>query len=1137
MKKFICYFLTLSMILSFVFPAFAEGEKYASKSADTVTENEKFTITLSVPGEDYKTTKDVDEYIIMLDSSDSNADNYPNMINQIKTIGNKVLKDDGSVKITVMNFSYDDAMLFTVDTKSDLNSIGTTLDAYTRGLYPKFTNIENALNSIADYVKKGNSENVEVIFLSDMHANTTEGSSDGKYSGFDLTHWYTNSNSAEAIANPNFGWDNAYPQASYGAVISNNNIISTKGISSFKLALLCGYLVGVDFFPGVFEEIAGPESSICVAYDNYMYVLSEDGAGLGSADFYNAYYALVDEIVALGQSDIIEVMDAAFEMIYDNADMKYEEGNLYTTSEIFNAFYSYETKMISEAYENNPLPMTFDLSASDSYLTKFASKDYFVCHKYPLKDFIPFKAGKTMTLNNSADVLQWMYDLELAPSCFMYYLINEGPTPGDNMLATDYRLTDGFRLVYRRAIEAAETLAGLESVNELKFLKYYTPLSNGSATKPRTYKAVANGPDLPENLTEIWANPYATLVDHVVSNKISFTQVQDVDAAISTLSNIAINTDMEGAYVEDPMSEYVTLDENSIKIYRDGNVIYQNGAWTITEDIPVASPNVPIEITTMANGLRKIKWRVKDGVIAGDDNYKLTYDVTLNTDAPGYVEGNSYPANGETVLNYTSVRSRAPMTKSLRVPEVGPEYFVDISNAKVGAEYNVYKIFDVTYDGNGGFSYTYTSDTYDTTAETPLDKLISQLEDDGMIDLTPIPGTDNYVVTVGDSNDGTNPTTPETPSDDKTSDYAKALQEYNEGGMFDNMEPEETVVADSNHIIIDVSNYGAGYYFVTTTNGSFVLVDTTDNTAYVQEKTADPTVDKEITNTVGSAKDDDFALGDTVYYDVTVHAKPGAINYKTVDVCPLGLTLDNASIVLKIGNNTLPTTNYTLYVKPATTTSGSIINIGFKQDYLDTITSNTDITISYSGIVNDKAVAGANPNTVTLTWGASSEFSDDATDEFYTAEYKFVKVDQNDHTKTLQGVQFKIYDAATNGTQLGFTLRDGIYYYDKSTSANVLTTDANGIIHLDLLEAGDYYLEEISTLPGYNLPTGRTKISIVKGTAYGIDTAIYVENSSGVELPSTGGIGTKIFIGIGLLAVLAAGVFLLSNKRMSKEDF
>ena len=44
-----------------------------------------------------------------------------------------------------------------------------------------------------------------------------------------------------------------------------------------------------------------------------------------------------------------------------------------------------------------------------------------------------------------------------------------------------------------------------------------------------------------------------------------------------------------------------------------------------------------------------------------------------------------------------------------------------------------------------------------------------------------------------------------------------------------------------------------------------------------------------------------------------------------------------------------------------------------------------------------------------------------------------------------------------------------------------------------------------------------------------------VENNTGTVLPSTGGIGTTIFYVVGSILVVAAGVLLVTKKRMGRE--
>jgi LPXTG-motif cell wall-anchored protein len=48
-------------------------------------------------------------------------------------------------------------------------------------------------------------------------------------------------------------------------------------------------------------------------------------------------------------------------------------------------------------------------------------------------------------------------------------------------------------------------------------------------------------------------------------------------------------------------------------------------------------------------------------------------------------------------------------------------------------------------------------------------------------------------------------------------------------------------------------------------------------------------------------------------------------------------------------------------------------------------------------------------------------------------------------------------------------------------------------------------------------------------------TAIMVINKKGVELPSTGGIGTTIFYILGSALVIGCGIVLISRKRMNNK--
>lgn len=106
----------------------------------------------------------------------------------------------------------------------------------------------------------------------------------------------------------------------------------------------------------------------------------------------------------------------------------------------------------------------------------------------------------------------------------------------------------------------------------------------------------------------------------------------------------------------------------------------------------------------------------------------------------------------------------------------------------------------------------------------------------------------------------------------------------------------------------------------------------------------------------------------------------------------------------------------------------------------------------------------------------------------------------------------------------------------------------NGAARFDGLQAGTYSLEETAAPAGYNQLTKDITIVLNKdgsatidslastpGTGHSLTTG--VANSTGTVLPETGGTGIMIFVALGALAVICSGVFLVTNKRMSKEFF
>lgn len=340
----------------------------------------------------------------------------------------------------------------------------------------------------------------------------------------------------------------------------------------------------------------------------------------------------------------------------------------------------------------------------------------------------------------------------------------------------------------------------------------------------------------------------------------------------------------------------------------------------------------------------------------------------------------------------------------------------------------------------------------------------------------------------------------------------------------------KTPAADGSFVF---ENLDAGYYLITSTNGTLAMVDTTpaNPNAVVDEKNPNPTVNKEVkedsTNEWGDSNS--AQIGDTVYFHTTVNLQHGAKNYVLHDKMGEELTLNADSITVE---GLTKGTDYTVVTTGLT--DGCDFEVRFTQNYLNTITAPKTLVVTYSAVLNEKAkVESAALNETMLTWGDANHTEWDKT-ETKTYEFTVNKYAASDAAKNpLAGAVFQLKDAKNNVVKL-VKVSDTEYRVANGNEAGAVdsfTTVATGNIVIKGVDLDNYTLVEIAAPEGYNMLKDPVKV-IVKA-----DNALVVEvpNNTGAELPSTGGIGTTIFYVVGGILVVGAAVVLTTRKRMEKN--
>lgn len=182
-----------------------------------------------------------------------------------------------------------------------------------------------------------------------------------------------------------------------------------------------------------------------------------------------------------------------------------------------------------------------------------------------------------------------------------------------------------------------------------------------------------------------------------------------------------------------------------------------------------------------------------------------------------------------------------------------------------------------------------------------------------------------------------------------------------------------------------------------------------------------------------------------------------------------------------------------------------------------------------------------------------------------TKRWKNYELDAGKVATTIKGTKYDDSNLCADAVKLGLTTNSTEKWI--KIKVDTLQTDADGNASVKGLPSGTYKLVETKTVDGYNLLSkpvdaklnlayseawqttttytdGNLTKSTIKTPTYTRDKAtvadpnnekVEIVNRAGFTLPVTGGFGTLLFSGIGVLLVLAGVGVLFSLKKKSNR--
>lgn len=382
---------------------------------------------------------------------------------------------------------------------------------------------------------------------------------------------------------------------------------------------------------------------------------------------------------------------------------------------------------------------------------------------------------------------------------------------------------------------------------------------------------------------------------------------------------------------------------------------------------------------------------------------------------------------------------------------------------------------------------------------------------------------------------------------------------------------------------ITFNNLELGYFLLDSSAGTLLSLDTNTPTQHIQEKNQAPSVpSKTVTSVVNANTNQEtvgdltsVSIGDTIKYRVVIDAKKGAENYVLHDDMDNGLVFDSTSV------NVYKVTDLTLTLANPVEVSGNyeVVTTGlhdadcdfevkFTPEFCNGLENADYIIVTYSAkfAPSETISPDGYNNKAHLTYGDGGTTPNNPgnNDKVFTFGIPVLKYTGTlnpdgsiaDNGSALSGAIFTL-SANVDGTNpIKITGSNGNFQVAATQTGDVtpensqMTTPDTGLLQINGLAAGTYYLTEVAAPAGYNKLTqpitviieaqvngnGASATAVKKmyeGTAIddNLTTRINVLNNTGSVLPSTGGIGTTIFYAAGIILMAGAVFFVVRRKR------